>query len=284
MGGGNINGFVNKTTKIYLSLILVMASVCFIGPIISPYSLLETDISNAFSPPGLSHPLGTDSSGRDILTRLLYGGRVSISVGAAAASAELLIGVTLGIISGYFGKWTDKIVMGIADVFMCVPVIPSILVAGAIMSDLKAEPAIRIVIMSLVIALMGWPYTARMVRSQVLSIKQQDYMMTLDGLGLPMRKKMLHILPNIKAQITVSATLSCASAIMTESSLSLLGLGVSSPYPSWGNMLQSISDKTVLFSMPWVWAPPAICIFLTLLLINAAGDSMKKTSVNNHEV
>lgn len=277
MGGGNINGFVNKTTKIYLSLILIIAVVCFIGPIISPYSLLETDISNAFSPPGLSHPLGTDSSGRDILTRLLYGGRVSISVGAAAASAEILIGVTLGIISGYFGRWTDKIVMGIADVFMCVPVIPSVLVAGAIMSDLKAEPAARVVVMSLLIALMGWPYTARMVRSQVLSIKQQDYMMALDGFGLPMTRKIFHILPNIKAQITVSATLSCASAIMTESSLSLLGLGVSAPYPSWGNMLQSISDKTVLFSMPWVWAPPAICIFLILLLINAAGDSMKKS-------
>lgn len=247
MGGGNINGFVNKTTKIYLSLILIIAVVCFIGPIISPYSLLETDISNAFSPPGLSHPLGTDSSGRDILTRLLYGGRVSISVGAAAASAEILIGVTLGIISGYFGRWTDKIVMGIADVFMCVPVIPSVLVAGAIMSDLKAEPAARVVVMSLLIALMGWPYTARMVRSQVLSIKQQDYMMALDGFGLPMTRKIFHILPNIKAQITVSATLSCASAIMTESSLSLLGLGVSAPYPSWGNMLQSISDKTVLF-------------------------------------
>lgn len=182
-------------------------------------------------------------------------------MGAAAASAEILIGVTLGIISGYFGRWTDKIVMGIADVFMCVPVIPSVLVAGAIMSDLKAEPAARVVVMSLLIALMGWPYTARMVRSQVLSIKQQDYMMALDGFGLPMTRKIFHILPNIKAQITVSATLSCASAIMTESSLSLLGLGVSAPYPSWGNMLQSISDKTVLFSMPWVWAPPRSVFF-----------------------
>ena len=262
--------------KIWVLCLLGIALFCFAGPLLSPYSLLQTQIESALQPPSLRHFLGTDAVGRDIFTRLMYGGRVSLIVGAGVAALELILGGSLGMLSGYVGGWFDRIVMGITDVFLCIPVLPSVLVAAAVLSDLGAQPFVRIAVMMLVIALMGWPVTARMVRAQVLAIRKEDYMLACEGLGLPLHRKMLHMVPFLFGQFSVSAALSAASAILTESALSMLGLGVVAPYPSWGNMLQGITDRTVLFSKIWIWLPSGIAIFLTVLIIHLLGDRLSR--------
>lgn len=159
--------------KLLLLCLMGMVLFCFAGPLFSPYSLIQTQIESALQPPSTQHFLGTDSVGRDILTRLMYGGRVSLVIGAGVAFLELILGGALGMLSGYMGGWFDRVVMGITDAFLCVPVLPSVLVAAAILSDLQVGSSARIVVMILVMALMGWPYTARMVRSQVLQFEKK---------------------------------------------------------------------------------------------------------------
>jgi peptide/nickel transport system permease protein len=267
-------GLKYKNTKLFVFLLGLVFLFCFIGPFFSPYSHSQTNIENALQEPSFSNFLGTDGAGRDVLTRLMYGGRVSLLIGLAVVFAEILIGTVLGILSGYYGKIFDKIIMGITDVFMCVPILPSVLVVGAIMADLNAGVLTRIMIMGLVIALMGWPYTARLIRSQVLLLKHEDYMIACVGLGLPTRKKMMHIFANILPQVSVSATISAATAILTESALSFLGLGVVAPYPSWGNMIQSVGDRGTMFINLWVWMPAGFMIFFVIFLVNSIGDSI----------
>lgn len=250
--------------------------LCVIGPVFSPYTLLQTNIGEAMQKPSVIHILGTDGAGRDIATRLMYGGRISLAVGGMVMLMELMLGLGVGLLSGFFGKATDRILMFITDSFMCMPALAVILVIGAALSDMHANPSLRIFILSAVLAMLGWPYTARIVRAQVLSIKERDFMLACEVLGLPLWRRIFHhLLPNIVPCLVVSATLSASGAILAESALSFLGLGVVSPYPSWGNMIFAISDRAVLLSKPWIWVPAGVCIFLTVLSINLIGDSLK---------
>ncbi|WP_442600417.1 oligopeptide ABC transporter permease [Neobacillus sp. D3-1R] len=219
--------------------------------------------------PSAAHPLGTDSVGRDILSRLIYASRVSLSVGIGAVAIYVAIGTVLGAVAGYFGKWVDMVIMRLTDVFMSFPYLMVILVLVSIMG-----PSLSNII--LVLGVLGWPAIARIVRGSVLSIKEMDYVKAGVALGYSTPRVLFqHILPNCLAPILVNATFGIAFAIIMEASLSFLGMGVQPPTASWGNMLTEAQSLTVLASQPWLWVPPGVMILLAVLAINFMGDGLR---------
>lgn len=258
----------------YILLFIILFS--FIGPFLSPYRNETTHLADAMKEPSLRHLLGTDEVGRDLFTRLMYAGRISLSVGIVAVLIEVLIGSILGAVSGFYGGIVDGIIMRIVDVFMCCPHLPLLIMLGAVMSDLKIAPQYRMYVVMLIIGLLSWAGLCRIVRAQILSLREQEFMQAAEALGLRDRRKIFkHLLPNTFASIIVAATLGIAGAILTESSLSFLGLGVTPPTPSWGTMIQAVSNTYVLRHRPWIWMPPGICIFLTVMAINLFGDGLR---------
>ncbi|MDR2797152.1 MAG: ABC transporter permease, partial [Treponema sp.] len=217
-------------------------------------------IGNDFSAaPSKEHLLGTDPLGRDVLSRLIYGSRVSVSVGIGAVILTTLLGILLGLESGYFGGMSDMIIMRIADIFMSFPSMMLIMIISSI-----AGPGLDRMI--LIMGILGWPSVARLVRSMVLSIKQQDYTKSAVALGFNAQRILfLHILPNALGPILVNATFGVARSILMESSLSFLGMGVNPPTASWGNMLTDAQSLSTLTARPWLWAPPGLLILLSVL-------------------
>ena len=266
----------NKLAMTGLVIIILLLLIAIIGPIIYPQSWETTNLTNTFKPPSSEHLLGTDQVGRDVLARLMYGGRISLSVGVVAVTIQVIIGTALGIIAGYYGGKIDAIIMRFVDILMCFPFLPLLIMLGAIMSDLRVEPEFRIYVVMIVIGIVGWPGLCRLVRGQILSLREQEFMQAAESLGLRDRRKMfVHLLPNTLASIIVSATLGVGGAIMTESALSFLGLGVTPPTPTWGNMIQAAQDQYALQFQPWLWVPPGVCIFLTVMAINLFGDGLR---------
>ena len=250
---------------IVFTLILLMA---ILAPLIAPKSPYA--ITDQFSAaPSSKYLLGTDQVGRDLFSRLIYGSRVSLSVGIGAVAIYVAIGTILGAIAGYFGKWVDMVIMRITDVFMSFPYLMVILVLVSIMG-----PSLFNIIV--VLGLLGWPGIARIVRGSVLSIKQMDYIKAGVALGYSAPRLVFqHILPNCLGPILVNATFGIAAAIITEASLSFLGMGVQPPTASWGNMLKDAQSLSVLASQPWLWIPPGIMILLSVLSINFMGDGLR---------
>ncbi|WP_078547385.1 oligopeptide ABC transporter permease [Litchfieldia alkalitelluris] len=246
---------------------LIVLTAIF-APLIAPISPYKINAEFA-ARPSSAHILGTDQVGRDLLSRLIYASRVSLSVGVGAVAIYVIIGTVLGAIAGYFGKWVDMVIMRITDVFMSFPYLMVILVLVSIMG-----PSLFNII--LVIGLLGWPSIARLVRGSVLSIKEMDYVKAGVALGYSSPKIVFqHILPNCIAPILVNATFGIASAIILEASLSFLGMGVQPPTASWGNMLNEAQSLTVLSTQPWLWIPPGIMILLAVLSINFMGDGLR---------
>ncbi|WP_433744395.1 oligopeptide ABC transporter permease [Falsibacillus pallidus] len=250
---------------IIFSLIILMAVFApWIAPK-SPYSIAD----EFAAPPSKAHLLGTDQVGRDLLSRLIYASRISLSVGLGAVAIYTVIGTILGAAAGYFGKAVDMIIMRITDVFMSFPYLMVILVLVSIMG-----PSLFNIIV--VLGLLGWPPIARIVRGSLLSIKEMDYIKAGVALGYSAPKVIFqHILPNCLAPILVNATFGIASAIIMEASLSFLGMGVQPPTASWGNMLTEAQSLTVLASQPWLWIPPGMMILLSVLSINFMGDGLR---------
>jgi len=246
---------------------LIILSAIF-APLISPSDPYA--ISGEFAAePSDAHLLGTDQVGRDLLSRLIYASRVSLSVGVGTVAIYVVIGTVLGAMAGYFGKWVDMIIMRITDVFMSFPYLMVILVLVSIMG-----PDLYNII--IVLGLLGWPAIARIVRGSVLSIKEMDYIKAGIALGYSTPKIVFqHILPNCLAPILVNATFGIAQAIIMEASLSFLGMGVQPPTASWGNMLTEAQSLTVLSSQPWLWVPPGLMILLAVLSINFMGDGLR---------
>jgi ABC-type dipeptide/oligopeptide/nickel transport systems, permease components len=266
----------NKLAIAGLVLISLLIIICFYGPVFSKYPLLKTDILLAKLKPGHEHLLGTDSSGRDIFTRLMYGGRISITVGFVAVLLEILLGTTIGGLAGYYSGKIDNILMRLVDVFLSLPFLPVVIIIGAVMSDLNVPPQRRIYFVMLIIGVMSWPVMARLIRGQILSLREQEYMIAAEALGLKDRRKILrHLIPNVIPSIIVSATLGIGDAILMESALSFLGLGVAVPFPSWGNMVQAVRDTNDFILRPWLWIPPGVCIFSIVLAINFMGDGLR---------
>lgn len=266
----------NRLAIIGAAIIVLLIIICFFGPVFSNYSLLKTDILTAKEKPGVAHLFGTDSSGRDILTRLMYGGRISLTVGFVVVVIEILMGAALGGVAGYYGGRIDNILMRIVDIFLSLPFLPVVIILGAIMSDLDVSPQRRIYFVMLIIGLLGWPMMARLVRAQILSLREQEYMLAAEALGLKDRHKIIrHLIPNVIPTIIVAATLAVGDAILSESALSFLGLGVAMPFPSWGNMVQAVRDTNDFMLRSWMWIPPGISIFITVLAVNFVGDGLR---------
>jgi peptide/nickel transport system permease protein len=218
-------------------------------------------------PPSLEHPLGTDEVGRDILARLIYGGQISLTVGVLAMVVSITLGVLLGALSGYFGGVVDSIIMRLTDVMMSVPSI-FLMIAFAVFFG----PAVRTIILA--IGLLNWMSVARIVRSSFLSLKEQEFVTAARCIGARNGRIIwLHILPNAVAPVVVAATLTIGAAILTETSVSYLGMGIQPPTPSWGNMLKNAQD--VIWKAPWVAMFPGMMIFVTTLCINFAGDALR---------
>lgn len=266
----------NKLAIFGMYILLFMVLMSVLGPWISPYNMETIDLFNVSASPSFKHLLGTDDVGRDVLVRVMYGGRVSLSVGVLAVVVQVIIGSILGGIAGFYGGIVDSIIMRIVDVFMCFPGLPLLIMLAAVMSDLNVPPQYRMYVVMFIIGLLGWPGLCRIVRGQILSLREQEFMQAAEALGLRDRRRILnHLLPNTYASIIVSATLGIGGAILTESALSFLGLGVTPPTPSWGQMVQSVTDAYILQFKPWIWAPPGICIFLTVMGINLFGDGLR---------
>lgn len=255
-------------------LTLLILAVLLAG--VSPYDPETSDIPNRFSPPSWQHPLGTDALGRDLLTRILYGGRISLAVGFSVMIITLMIGVPIGAIAGYFGGWIDNILMRITDASLTLPSLLVLILLSAILRDVDApflekNPVITI---AFVIGILSWMFVARLVRAAYISIREQDFVMAARTLGATdLRIITKHILPNAIGPIIVESTLEVAYAILEESGLSFLGFGIQPPTPSWGNLLSNAQEY--LTKYPWLAIFPGIMIFLTIISINYIGDGLR---------
>lgn len=261
-----------KKNKLALFGFVIMAFLIIISllaPVIAPYSLSEMNFTAMNSGPTTEHILGTDKMGRDIFTRLLYAGRISLTVGLVAQAIALSIGVILGTISGYFGGFIETIIMRTVDMFNSLPfLLLSITVVAVI------GPSIYNVM--IILGLLSWTGSCRIIRGQFLQLKNEEFVESAHALGASsFRIIFKHMLPNSLAPILVSATLGVGGAIMTEAALSYLGLGVQPPTPSWGNMLQAANDLHVLETRPWLWVPPGLCILFAVLSVNFIGDGLR---------
>lgn len=266
----------NRLAVMGLIILVIMIMFSFAGPLLSPYSLHEYSAKDKNLPPSAAHWLGTDKIGRDVLLRLMLAGRISLSVGLVATGISVVVGATLGALAGFYRKYADTLIMRIADIFMAMPSLPILIIVGAILSDLEIEPKNRIFFLMLMIGLLGWSGLSRLVRGQILTLREQEFMQATEALGLRDRRKIFrHLLPNTVPIIIVSATLSVAGAIIYESSLSFLGIGVVPPTPSWGNMISAANNMIDFDKRPWLWVPPGMCILITVVAINLIGDGLR---------
>jgi len=235
-----------------------------------------TIVVRDYESPSKDHWLGTDGNGMDIITRMMYGGRVSLMIGFIVVILETLVGVVLGGISGYFGKWVDNLLMRVVDIFNCIPSIPLIIILGGMMDAMRVDPQIRVIYLMGILALFGWPSIARIVRGQILSLREQEFMVAAEATGLSVYRKIFkHLIPNVIPQLIVIATMSLGDTILTESTLSFLGLGVKFPFASWGNIINAVSNVHVMTNYWYVWIPAGFCILVTVLGFNFIGDGLR---------
>ncbi len=266
----------NKLALAGLGILIFLIFACYILPLFMDLDPLNTNILNAEQPPSKEFWLGTDEAGMDVFARLLYAGRISLLVGVFSVVISTLIGVVLGMIAGYKRGIAEVIIMRIVDIMMCIPQLPLLLMLSAIMSDFKVHPKYRIFILMLIIGLTSWMGLSRLVRAQILSFREQEFMVATEALGLSTNKKLFrHLLPNLMGILIVRATLGLGGAILTESALSFLGLGVCPPTPSWGQMVKAVNDSYVMTNQPWLWIPPGLCIFAAVMSINLFGDGLR---------
>ncbi|MCR4781248.1 MAG: ABC transporter permease [Lachnospiraceae bacterium] len=231
---------------------------------------------DTYSYPSAKHWLGTDVNGMDLLTRLMYGGRVSLLIGFIVEFIAAAIGVTMGGISGYFGGKVDNFIMRIVDVFYCIPTMPLIIILGSIMDKMHVSPMMRMVYLMLILGFLGWPSMARLVRGQVLLFREQEFMVATEATGLSVRRRIFkHLVPNVIPQLIVSMTMGLGGTIITEATLSFLGLGVKFPFASWGNIINDVGNTFVLTNYWFVWIPAGVLLLLTVVAFNLVGDGLR---------
>lgn len=253
--------------------ILIVLAVIFI-PMIMDVNINDYDFSKKYAAPSGEHWLGTDQQGRDLFYRLFLGGRISIMVGVIAAMITVFLGCVVGGIAGYYGGWVDNLLMRFSEIVYSLPFTPLILVLAYNM--LWTPSDIKMYVVSLLIGVLSWPGLARLVRGQILSLREQEYMQACEALGLSDFSKIFrHLIPNVLSMIIVNATLSMASAILTEAGLSFLGMGVTAPQPSWGNLMELARTNEVFQNYPWNWLPAGIMCLLTVISINLVGEGLR---------
>ena len=236
----------------------------------------RTNIIMDYNAPNAEHWVGTDGNGMDLLTRLMYGGRVSLLIGFIVVVIETFIGVILGGLSGFFGKWVDDLLMRLVDIFNCIPSLPLIIIIGAMMDQLRVDPTQRIFLLMLILGILGWPGIARLTRGQILSLREQEFMVATEASGLSVYRRIFkHLIPNVIPQLIVVSTMALGEVILLESTLSFLGLGVKYPFASWGNIINEVSNVYVMTNYWFVWIPAGFLILITVLAFNFIGDGLR---------
>jgi len=254
---------------------LILLGVIF-APLLTPYARDAQNLRNRFQPPSTEHWMGADDLGRDLFTRVLYAGRASLTVGGLAVLVSLVVGVSIGLVSGYFGGGTDSILSRITEVFLSVPRLFVLILLSVYLRKLDAPWAQPGTIgpIAVVIGLFAWMGMARLVRASTLEMREREFVTAAYSVGAPSRRILVtHVLPNVASPIIVAVSLGLAAAILTESGLSYLGLGVQLPTPTWGNMLSQ--TQTYLTTAPWLALFPGVMIFLVVLCINYLGDALR---------
>lgn len=235
-----------------------------------------TLLVDTYASPSMDHILGTDAFGMDVSTRLMYGGQVSLMVGFIVVIIETAIGVVLGGIAGYFSGWVDVLIMRLIELFNCIPFYPMLMIIGSLLDAAKAGAEVRIYILMVVLGILSWPGIARIVRGQILSLREQDFMVATEASGLPIPRRIFrHLLPNVIPLLIVQATMGLGGIIITEATLSFLGLGVKDPLASWGAIINQASNQYVMTNYWWIWLPAGMLILLTVLGFNFVGDGLR---------
>lgn len=235
-----------------------------------------TTVNRTFEAPSGKHILGTDGNGMDMLTRLMYGGRISLMIGFVVVIIECILGILVGGVSGYFGGWVDTILMRVVDVVICIPAMPLYIIIGSVMDYYKIDPRIRIYALCIILGLLGWPGIARMVRGQILSLREQEFMIATEATGIRVSRRIFrHLIPNVIPQLIVIATMGLGDVILMEATLSFLGIGVKFPFASWGNIVNAVNDIYVLTNYWFVWIPAGFLILITVLGFNFVGDGLR---------
>jgi len=258
------------------AIVLMLVALAISLAHLSPYDPELSDIKNRYQPPSLEHPFGTDGLGRDLMTRVLYGGRVSMSVGLMVMTITLIIGIPVGALAGYYGGWVDNVLMRIIDATLALPSLMVLILLGAILreANLPFVKSNNVLTIAAVLGLLAWPTTARLVRAVFLTVREMEYVEAARALGASaMRIIRSEILPNSLGPIIVESTLEIGYAIMEESGLSFLGFGIMPPTPTWGNMLNSAQEHLVEY--PWLAIFPGLMIFLVIISINYIGDGLR---------
>lgn len=258
----------NPLTLTGFFVILFLFILAVLAPLIMPHDPLHQDLLNRLSPPSADHWFGTDELGRDVFSRIVFGIRISLSIGIISAIITISIGTLVGLISGYWRGWMDVLLMRLVDIVLCFPTLFLILMILAVVD----KPSIYMIM--IIIGLTSWAGLARMVRGEVLSMRERDFILVAKGLGLSTpRILFVHLLPNVISPILVAATLTVGAAILTESGLSFLGLGVQPPTPSWGNILTS--GKDFIHVAWWLSLFPGLAILVTVLGFNLMGEGLR---------
>ncbi|RUM89556.1 MAG: peptide ABC transporter permease [Thermodesulfatator sp.] len=253
-----------------LLAVAALVLVALLAPYLAPYDPLAIDVHHVLEPPSRVHPLGTDLLGRDVLSRIIYGTRISLEVGVVAVGLSLAVGTVLGALAGYYGSWIDGLISRFIDIMLCFPTIFLILAVIAYL-----EPSILNIM--IVIGLTGWMGVARLVRAEFLSLREREFVLAARVSGASdLRIIFSHLLPNALPPILVAATLGVGNAILIESALSFLGLGVQPPTPSWGNMLTE--GKSCLEVAWWLSVFPGLAILFTVIVFNLLGESLQEVT------
>jgi len=252
-----------------LVILGVLTVMAVFAPWIAPYDPTALDLRSIRQPPSAAHLLGTDGRGYDVFSRFVWGARTSLIVGFGAVTVSVVIGTSLGVLSGFYGGWVDSVISRVIEVLLS---LPALLLVAIFVSVIG--PSLQSVI--IVIALLTWPQIARLVRGQYLVLRESEFITAARVIGAGDRTIMFrHLLPNVLGPLSVAATFYMAMAILLEASLSFLGLGVKPPAPSWGNMVALATNPNVLQNLPWVWVPAALAIALVVLAINFVGDGLR---------
>ena len=258
------------------SIVFIILVLAILLGYFSPYSSVDSNVLERLRPPSWQHPMGTDALGRDLLTRILYGGRISLAVGLMVVAITVVIGVTLGAVAGYAGGWIDSVLMRITDAALTLPSLLVLILLSSILREIELPFFERnnVVTIAVVIGLLSWMTFARLVRATFLTLREMDYVTAARSLGASdLRIILVHILPNAIGPIIVESTLQLGYAIIEESGLSFLGFGIQPPTPSWGNLLGNAQENFVKY--PWLAIFPGIMIFLAIISVNYIGDGLR---------
>ena len=261
--------FRHRLAMVGLVILAIMVLVAVLAPVLAPYDYAEQNLRRFREAPSIDYWLGTDGFGRDVLSRLIWGARPSLTVGLVAVTIYEIIAITLGSIAGYYGGKVDWLIMRLVDIVMTFPSLIIIIFLVAILG-----PGLQNTIIA--IAVLRWTEPTRLVRGQILSLREMDYVLAARSIGVQDGRIIRrHVLPGVVAPLIVHATFGVAVAILTEAALSFLNLGILPPEASWGNMMTAAQELVILEQMPWLWLPPGLAIMLAVLSINFVGDGLR---------